>query len=101
MTIGAPQADMSPIRAAGKPPISTVASTGGAITDGGCTAGGGNEQMCGVADRRRRHPGDQHGGHAGRPDHSGVTGGVTDPSCWWHFRPTSLFSNVSGQRPGI
>ena len=48
ITIGAPQADMSPIRAAGSPPISTVVEHGGAITDGGCTAGGGNEQMCGV-----------------------------------------------------
>jgi hypothetical protein len=19
-----------------------------------------------------------------------VTGGITDPSCWWHFAPTSL-----------
>ena len=48
ITIGAPQADMSPIRAAGNPPISIVVEPGGAITDGGCTAGGGNEQMCGV-----------------------------------------------------
>ena len=46
--IGAPQMDMSPIRAAGSPPISTVGHPGGAIADGGCTAGGGNEQMCGV-----------------------------------------------------
>src|SRR5690349_22392788 len=48
MTIGAPQAARSPIRAAGMPPISTVGQPGGAITVGGCTAGGGNEQMCGV-----------------------------------------------------
>src|SRR5690349_23948758 len=48
MTIGAPQAAISPIRAAGMPPISTVGQPGGAITLGGCTAGGGKEQMCGV-----------------------------------------------------
>jgi hypothetical protein len=28
--------------------MSTVGQPGGAITDGGCTAGGGKEQMCGV-----------------------------------------------------
>ncbi len=48
MTIGAPQADMSPIRAAGMPPISTVGQHGGMIAVGGCTAGGGKLQMCGV-----------------------------------------------------
>jgi len=48
MMIGAPQPDMSPIRAAGMPPISTVGQPGGTIAVGGCTAGGGNEQMCGV-----------------------------------------------------
>jgi hypothetical protein len=47
-TIGAPHNDMSPIRAAGIPPISTVGQPGGAMAVGGCTAGGGNEQMCGV-----------------------------------------------------
>jgi hypothetical protein len=48
MTMGAPHRDMSPIRAAGIPPISTVGQPGGAMAVGGCTAGGGNEQMCGV-----------------------------------------------------
>jgi hypothetical protein len=48
MMIGAPQADISPIRAAGIPPINTVGHPGGAITVGGWTAGGGKEQMCGV-----------------------------------------------------
>src|SRR5689334_2259956 len=47
-TIGAPHNDMSPIRAAGIPPISTVGQPGGAMAVGGCTAGGGNEQICGV-----------------------------------------------------
>ena len=46
--MGAPHADMSPIRAAGSPPMSTFGHPGGMITVGGCTAGGGNEQMCGV-----------------------------------------------------
>jgi len=48
MMMGDPHTDMSPIRAAGSPPISTVVEPGGAITLGGCTAGGGNEQICGV-----------------------------------------------------
>src|SRR4051812_34378962 len=47
-TIGAPQPARSPTRAAGRPPISTDVEPGGTMTDGGCTAGGGNEQMCGV-----------------------------------------------------
>jgi hypothetical protein len=48
MMIGAPHADMSPIRAAGIPAMSTVGHPGGVITLGGWTAGGGKEQMCGV-----------------------------------------------------
>lgn len=36
------------MRAAGRPPISTLVEHGGTMTDGGWTAGGGNEQMCGV-----------------------------------------------------
>jgi len=49
MTIGAAQADRSPIRAAGRPPMSTVGQPGGAIGAGGCgPAGGGIEQMWGV-----------------------------------------------------
>src|SRR5205085_9817888 len=46
--IGAPQADMSPTRAAGRPPIRTVGQPGGTIAVGGCTAGGGKEQICAV-----------------------------------------------------
>ena len=45
--IGAPHAAVSPTRAAGIPPIITVALPV-AIVEGGCTAGGGNEQVCGV-----------------------------------------------------
>src|SRR5688500_12574565 len=37
---------MSPTRAAGLPPISTVGQPGGMIGVGGCTAGGGNEHAC-------------------------------------------------------
>ena len=50
------------------PPISTVGQPGGTIGVGGCTAGGGNEQMCGVPTVGGRHPGDQHRWHAGRTD---------------------------------
>ena len=44
----APHAETSPTRAAGAPLISTLGHPGGMIVDGGCTAGGGIEQMCGV-----------------------------------------------------
>lgn len=72
MTIGAPQAAMSPIRAAGMPPMSTVGQPGGAIGVGGCTAGGGNEQMCGVVTVA-----------AGSPAMStvGTPGGPMTPGC--------------------
>lgn len=48
MTMGAPHAAKSPILAAGSPPSNTVGQPGGTIAVGGWTAGGGNEQMCGV-----------------------------------------------------
>jgi len=70
--IGAPHAAMSPTRAAGMPPISTVGQPGGTIADGGCTAGGGNEQMCGVVTVA-----------AGSPAMStvGTPGGPMTPGC--------------------
>src|SRR4051794_9673108 len=47
-TIGAPQPAVSPIRAAGCPPTSTVVLPGGTSGVGGCGVGGGNEHVCTV-----------------------------------------------------
>lgn len=44
----APQPARSPTLAAGNPPMSTLGQPGGRTVDGGCTAGGGKEQICGV-----------------------------------------------------
>jgi hypothetical protein len=54
------------------PPMSTVRQPGGAIVDGGWTAGGGNEQMCGVPTVA-----------AGMPPMStvGTPGGPMTPGC--------------------
>ena len=71
MTIGAPQPARSPIRAAGMPPISTVGQPGGTIGVGGCTAGGGNEQVCGVPTVAAGIPAISTVGTPGRPDHPG------------------------------
>src|SRR4051812_35026224 len=70
--MGAPQAERSPIRAAGSPPISTVGQHGGTMTVGGCTAGGGKEQMWGVPTVA-----------AGMPPIStvGTPGGAITPGC--------------------
>jgi hypothetical protein len=46
--MGAPQAVVSPMRAAGIPPIITVVEHGGMIALGGCGTTPGNEQMWGV-----------------------------------------------------
>jgi hypothetical protein len=46
--IGDPHTDRSPTLAAGLPPMNTVFDPGGAIVDGGCGGGGGNEQVWGV-----------------------------------------------------
>ena len=46
--MGAPQPLMSPIRAAGMPPIRTVGQPGGTIGVGGCGGRPGNEQACSV-----------------------------------------------------
>ena len=75
---------MSPTRAAGIPPISTVGQPGGTIADGGCTAGGGNEQTCGVPTVAAGIPPMSTVGHAGRPDDARVAGRVAHAGCWWH-----------------
>ena len=56
-----------------QPPMSTVGQPG-AIGVGGCTAGGGNEQVCRSPTDGGRQPADQHGGHAGP---------VSTPGCRW------------------
>ena len=64
-TIGAPQPDMSPMRSAGRPPISTVTLPLGNGVGGCGPAGRRHRADCGCRRRRRREARDQHGGHAG------------------------------------
>ena len=67
ITIGAPQADMSPMRAAGRPPISTVVQPGGAIGVTPCgPAGGGIVQRVGLPTTAAGMPPMRTVGHAGR-----------------------------------
>src|SRR5690348_7510026 len=91
MMIGAPQAAMSPIRAAGMPPMSTVGLPGGTMADGGCTAGGGNEQMCGVPTVA-----------AGIPAIStvGTPGGPITPGCPVGS-PTLAIGGIASPRPPL
>src|SRR5262245_3798156 len=87
ITTGAPHPAMSPIRIAGSPPMRTVGQPGGIIVDGGCTAGGGNEQMCGVLTTA-----------AGCPAIStvGTPGGPMTPGC-----PVGSPTLAAGGIPGL
>src|SRR3954469_22160976 len=73
ITIGAPQADISPRRAAGRPPISTVGQPGGTIGVTPCgPAGGGIAQTVGLPTTAAGIP----------PIRTvGTPGGSTEPGC--------------------
>ena len=64
----APQPVLSPTRAAGIPPISTVVDPGGMIGVGGCDCRRRKRADVERAHRGGRHAADEYGRHAGRSD---------------------------------
>jgi len=88
ITIGAPQAAISPIRAARHAAESARSRTlAGTIALGGCTAGGGNEQMCAYPLSLQAIPAISTVGTPGGPIHAGMARSIARPWLRWIGTP--------------